>query len=103
MFLYINFRKNNGLISSHGFHKETAVAPFLLEEIRQLIHSTKNDYGNKNYPDSKGLETFLGSLYKPTIPQLRDLISKYEEWASPFAGPALLHELQEHNLVKDNH
>lgn len=102
MFLYLNFRKNAGLLGHHAFHKEEKVAPIILDEIRQLIANTKNEYG-RNCPDSKEIETFLGSLYKPTIPQLRELIQKYEAWASPFAGTSLLHDIQEHVLVKDSH
>lgn len=104
MFLYFNFRKNSGLIAQQGFHKEEKVASFVLEEIRQLISSTKSDMGGpKNCPDSKELDTFLAGLYRPTIPQLRELIAKYEQWAAPFYGLALLHDIQEHTLVKDNH
>jgi hypothetical protein len=104
MFLYLNFRKNAGLVGHHAFHKEDKVAPIILEEIRQLIATTKNEYGgSRACPDSKEVDSFLAGLYKPTIPQLRELIQKYEAWAAPFAGPALLHEIQEHILVKDSH
>ncbi len=104
MFLYLNFRKNAGLVGHQAFHKEEKVAPYILEEIRQLISSTKNDHGGgRNCPDSKEVDTFLAGLYRPTIPQLRELIQKYEAWAAPFSGPALLHDIQEHALVKDVH
>lgn len=103
MFLYINFRKNVGLISSQGFHKEDKLGAFVLAEIGQLIGTNKNDHGHKNCPDSKALENHLYSLKNPSIDQLRDLIKRYEEWAQPFVGPALVHDIQEHSLLKDTH
>lgn len=102
MFLYLNFRKSTGLIGHHAFHKEEKVAGVVLDEIRQLITNTKNEYG-RNCPDAKEVESFLGSLYKPTIPELRELIQKYEVWVTPLTGAALLHDIQEYVLVKDNH
>lgn len=103
MFLYLNFRKNAGLVASHGFHKEEKVAPFLLDEVKALIRNVKNDYINqKDCPSSKELEDFIDGLNKPTITDLKELIKRYEKWAEPMIGPCLIHDIQEHSLVKDN-
>lgn len=100
MFLYVNFRKNSGLIYSHGFHKEEKIGSVVIEEIKNLIAANKMDYGVNNCPSSKDLESFIQTLNKPTIAQLKELIQKYEDWAAPISGPAFIHDIQEHTLVK---
>lgn len=101
MFLYVNYRKNNGLVCHHGFFQEEKVAKTVILEIQNLISANKQDYG-LYAPSSNELDNFILSLHKPDIAKLKELIQKYENWASPFYGPALLHDIQEHYILSDD-
>lgn len=100
MFVYFNYRKNGGLINHTAFNEEEKISSFLLEELKNLAQRNAEDYTVLK-PSLKDLEKYFSSLKSPKIPQLREAISRYEEWASPHIGSAIFHNIKELSIIKD--
>lgn len=100
MLLYFHFRKNAGLISGQAFKQEDKAISFILNEIKMQIAHTKSSFG-RACSDSTEIEASLKGTHYLTLSQIRGLIQKFEQWAEPIIGPAIIHEIKDFPLLKD--
>lgn len=99
MYLYCNYRKKDGAVSWVGLKSLDNLGKEILPEIEALV---KND-NIFTSEESKALLKHINVLkLGASLEQVRYLIKKYEEVASPVIGQALYHDIEQHKIISDH-